>query len=128
MIYRTMLKSKIQRATVTDANIDYEGSVTIDADILNAADIIEHEKVHILNLTNGNRLETYAIAGAAGSGEICINGAAAKLVKKGEKVIILTYAAVPENKTAAHPAKVVSVNAKNEIVAVKEKGAAFNLC
>ena len=128
MIYRTMLKSKIHRATVTDANVDYPGSITIDPEIMKAADILEHEKVHVLGLSRGSRLQTYAIEGEAGSGQICVNGAAAKLVAKGEKVIILSYAQVPDEAAAAYKSKVVLVNEKNEVTALKEKGPAFNAC
>jgi aspartate 1-decarboxylase len=118
MIYRTMLKSKIHRATVTDANLDYEGSITIDRRILEAADILEHEKVQVLNLSNGNRLETYVIEGAEGSGQVCINGAAARLVAKGDKVIIVSYAGVENDQAASFPSKVVLVDEVNRICAV----------
>ncbi len=128
MIYRTMLKSKIHRATVTDANVDYPGSITIDLDILKAADILEHEKVHVLGLSSGSRLETYAIEGPAGSGQVCVNGAAARLVSKGEKVIILSYAQVAEKAAADYKSTVVLLNEKNEVTALKEKGPAFNAC
>ncbi|MDP1809116.1 MAG: aspartate 1-decarboxylase [Actinomycetota bacterium] len=127
-MFRTMLKSKIHRATVTDANVDYPGSITIDEKIMAAADILEHEKVHVLSLTSGNRLETYAIAGVAGSGQICVNGAAAKLVLKGEKIIILTYAQVDEVSAADFTSKVVLIDENNNIAAVDEKGSVFNSC
>ena len=93
---RTMLKSKIHRATVTDANLDYIGSITIDTDLMKAADILPYEKVHVVDVDNGARLETYAIEGVAGSGAIEINGAAARLVAKGDRVIIMSYAQVDE--------------------------------
>lgn len=128
MTYRTMLKSKIHRATVTEANIDYEGSITIDSTIMDAADILEHEKVHVLSLSNGNRLETYAIRGHADRGGICINGAAAKLIAAGEKVIIISYALVGEEDAHAHQAKVVLVDDVNHINAVSVKRAAFDIC
>lgn len=115
MIFRTMLKSKIHRATVTDANVDYPGSITIDAKIMAAADILEHEKVHVLSLASGNRLETYAISGDAGSGQICVNGAAARVVAKGERVIILTYAQVDEASAAGYKSKVVLIDEKNDM-------------
>ncbi|HVL32448.1 MAG TPA: aspartate 1-decarboxylase, partial [Actinomycetota bacterium] len=91
-MFRTMMKSKIHRATVTEANVDYVGSVTIDADLMKAADILPHEKVQIADVTNGARLETYAIQGPAGSGVVCLNGAAARLVAPGDLVIVISYA------------------------------------
>ncbi len=113
---RTMLKSKIHRARVTDANIDYEGSVTIDSSLMAAADILPYEQVHVLNINNGARFTTYAIEGEAGSGTICLNGAAARLAVKGDIVIILTYTQVPEEATKDHKPIVVHVNEKNAIV------------
>lgn len=95
---RKMLKSKIHRATVTEANVEYEGSVTIDADLLRAADILPYEEVDIWNCTNGSRLSTYVIEGEPGSREICVNGAAAHLVKPGDTVIIASWAHVPEER------------------------------
>lgn len=104
---RTMLKSKIHRATVTDANLHYEGSVTIDADLMEAANILEYEQVHVLDIDNGQRFTTYAIEGPRGSGTICLNGAAARLVSKGDLVIILTYAEYQEAELSTyHPVKV----------------------
>ena len=88
-MHRYFLKSKIHRATVTEANLNYIGSITIDQDLLEASGICENEKVHVLNITNGNRLETYVIKGKKGSGEICINGAAAHLIEKGHLIIIV---------------------------------------
>ena len=111
-----MLKSKIHRATVTDANIDYEGSVTIDRGLMDAADIIPYEQVHVLNINNGARFTTYAIEGEKGSGEICLNGAAARLAVKGDLVIILTYNQIPEEQLRDYKPKIVHVNDKNEIV------------
>ncbi|RIK09294.1 MAG: aspartate 1-decarboxylase [Acidobacteria bacterium] len=93
---RTMLKSKIHRATVTGASLDYVGSITVDEELLDAADILPHEQVQVLDINNGARFETYAIVGERGSGTICVNGAAARLVQPGDKVIILTYAVVNE--------------------------------
>ena len=113
---RTMLKSKIHRARVTDANIDYEGSITIDSKLMAAADILPYEQVHVLDINNGNRFTTYAIEGEAGSGAICLNGAAARLSVKGDLVIILTYTSVPEEETKKHRPKIVNVNAKNAII------------
>lgn len=128
MIYRTMLKSKIHRATVTEADIDYTGSVTIDEGIMEAADILEHEKVEVLDLSNGHRLGTYAIKGERGSGRICINGAAARLVSEGDMVIIISYVAVDDTEAAGYPSKVVLVDEKNKIIGIKEHGQAFDLC
>jgi aspartate 1-decarboxylase len=112
---RTMLKSKIHRARVTDANIDYEGSITIDTKLMKAADIIPYEQVHVLNVNNGTRFSTYAIEGREGSGEICLNGAAARLAVKGDIVIILTYTQVPEEELKNYKPKIVHVDAKNQI-------------
>ena len=113
---RTMLKSKIHRARVTDANVDYEGSVTIDKKLLAAADILPYEQVHVLNINNGARFTTYAIEGKEGSGDICLNGAAARLGVKGDIVIILTYAQVREEEVRDYQPKVVHVNKNNAIV------------
>jgi aspartate 1-decarboxylase len=113
---RTMLKSKIHRARVTDANIDYEGIVTIDRNLMAAADILPYEEVHVLNINNGARFTTYAIEGEAGKGDICLNGAAARLVVKGDLVIILTYTQVPEEQLRDYHPKLVFVNEKNSIV------------
>lgn len=110
---RTLLKSKIHRATVTEAQLHYEGSVTVDDDLLEAANIVEFEQVHIYNVTNGNRLITYAIRGQAGSGTICINGAGAHLVSPGDLIIICTYAEFDESEIETHRPKVVHVDAKN---------------
>jgi aspartate 1-decarboxylase len=113
---RTMMKSKIHRATVTDANINYEGSITIDKKLLREADILPYEQVHVLNINNGARFTTYAIEGEEGKGEICLNGAAARMAVKGDLVIIITYTQVPEDKLADYQPKIVHVNAKNESV------------
>jgi aspartate 1-decarboxylase len=112
---RTMLKSKIHRARVTDANIDYEGSITIDKKLLAAADILPYEQVNVLNINNGARFTTYAIEGKEGNGDICLNGAAARLGVKGDIVIILTYAQVPEEEVKHYRPKVVHVNKNNAI-------------
>ncbi|MEI8020933.1 MAG: aspartate 1-decarboxylase [Schlesneria sp.] len=110
---RILLKSKIHRATVTDAQLHYEGSVTIDHDLMLAANIAEHEQVHIYDINNGNRLITYAIQGPAGSGTICINGAAAHLVSPGNLVIIAAYAQFNESEVATHRPRIVHVDGKN---------------
>lgn len=117
-----MFKSKIHRATVTEADLDYEGSVTIDASLMEAADILPHEKVAIWNVTRGTRLETYALAGAPDSGVICINGAAAHLMQPGDLVIIATFADYDETEARALTPKVVRVDAKNRIVQIGARG------
>ena len=113
---RVMLKSKIHRARVTDGNISYEGSVTIDKNLMDAADIMPYEQVHILDVNNGARFHTYAIEGKAGGGEICLNGAAARLVQPGDKVIIIAYNIVTEEEAKNVKPKLVFVNEKNRIV------------
>ncbi len=113
---RTMLKSKIHRARVTDANIDYEGSITIDQELMEAADILPYEQVDVLNINNGSRFTTYAIAGEAGSGEICLNGAAARLGTKGDTVIIVSYCSVSDAEAYHHAPSIVHVDARNAIV------------
>lgn len=110
-----MCKSKIHRATVTDANLHYEGSLTIDMDLMDAAGILPYEKVHVVNINNGNRFETYTIKGKRGSGEICLNGAAARLGHVGDKIIIITYAAYEQHEAENHTPIVVQVNDNNEI-------------
>lgn len=114
----TMLKSKIHRATVTAADVDYVGSITVDADLLDAAGILEYEKVAVANVINGSRLETYTIAGERGSGMICLNGAAARLVKTGDKVIIMAYARMSPEEARKFRPKVVFVDGKNNIESV----------
>lgn len=112
---RRMFASKIHRATVTVADVDYEGSVTIDQDLLDAAGILEWEEVHIWDVTNGNRLSTYAIAGPSGSGVIGINGAAAHLMHPGDLVILATFAEMDDDEAAAHEPTVVFVDEHNRI-------------
>lgn len=112
---RTFLRSKIHRATVTEADLNYEGSITIDADLLEAAAIAPFEMVDIYNITNGNRLTTYAIVGRAGSGEICINGAAARLVRPRDCVIICCYGQFQESELAKHQVRLVRVDQHNAI-------------
>src|SRR6185503_13075519 len=112
---RTLFKSKIHRATVTQADLDYEGSVTIDAGLMEAADILPNEQVAIWNVTRGTRLETYALPGEPGSGVVCINGAAAHLMQPGDLVILATFAALDEAEVRTHRPKVVLVDEKNRI-------------
>ncbi|MBN1375263.1 MAG: aspartate 1-decarboxylase [Dehalococcoidia bacterium] len=119
MLTRTMLKSKIHRARVTDCNIDYEGSVTIDTDLLRAADILPYERVEILNVNNGARFSTYAIEGNAGGGDICLNGAAARLADKNDIVIILTYQEVDSKEAQYVKPRLVYVDEKNRIKSTK---------
>jgi len=114
---RTFFKSKIHRATVTHADLDYEGSVSIDEDLLEAAGIWEYEAVHVWNITRGTRLQTYAIKGARGSGVVCINGAAAHLNKPGDLVILATFAELEESEARDHEPVVVLVDRANKIVA-----------
>ena len=113
---RTMLKSKIHRARVTDANIDYEGSITIDRKLMREADILPYEQVQVLNINNGARFSTYAIEGEEGGADICLNGAAARLAVKGDLVIILTYTDVSDEEAIDFKPKIVHVNERNEIV------------
>ena len=117
---RTMLKSKIHRGRITGSDLNYVGSITIDADLLDAADMLEFEQVHVLDIDNGARFETYTIAGARGSGEIQINGAAARLVHEGDKVIVVSYASYDERDLERYEPRVVHVNADNEIVTVDD--------
>jgi aspartate 1-decarboxylase len=112
---RTMLKCKIHRARVTDGNIAYEGSVTIDKKLMEAADILPYEQVHILNINNGARFHTYAIEGEAGGGEICLNGAAARLVAKGDIVIILAYQEMEDSECRNYHPRLIYVDAQNKI-------------
>lgn len=128
MKFRTMLKSKIHKATVTEANVDYEGSITIDQTLMEAADISEGELVQVVDLDNGARLETYAIAGPRDSGVICINGAAARLIHKGEKVIILAYSIMTEDEVEGHIPHIVFVDANNKITSIKARSKSFESC
>lgn len=115
----TMLKSKIHRATVTEANLDYVGSITIDEELLEKSGILEYEKVAVVDITNGARLETYTIAGERGSGIICLNGAAAKLINKGDLVIIMAYADMTPDEAKETNPTVVFVDGDNKIKSVK---------
>ncbi|MCL2399774.1 MAG: aspartate 1-decarboxylase [Defluviitaleaceae bacterium] len=112
----TVLKSKIHRATITQSELDYVGSITIDNDLMNAAGLYEYEKVQVVDINNGNRFETYVITGQAGSGVICINGAAARCVMPGDKIIIMAYGVIVPEEIENHPPKVVFVNDDNKIV------------
>ena len=112
------LKSKIHRATVTDADINYVGSISIDRSLMDSANILPYEQVQVLNITNGNRLDTYVIEGVKDSGEICINGAAAHLVSPGDLVIIVSYCKIKHSELSSHSPAVVHVDSKNSIVDV----------
>lgn len=115
---RQMLKSKIHRATITDCDLHYVGSITIDADLLDQANILEHELVHVLDIDNGARFETYTIAGARGSGVMQVNGAAARLVSKGDKIIVVTYATYDEAELENYEPVVVHVDDENNAVSI----------
>ena len=117
---RKMLRGKIHRATITEANLHYQGSVTIDADLMEAADLIEYEQVEIWNITNGNRFSTYTILGARGSGTICINGAAAHKATTGDRVIIGSFGWMSEDEARRHKPRVVLVDEANRIVEAEE--------
>jgi aspartate 1-decarboxylase len=121
---RTMLKSKIHRATVTGADINYEGSVTLDPALMEAADILPYEQVQVLDINNGSRLTTYAIAGLRNSGDVIINGAAARLVSEGDTVIILTYQDVSDEAAPSYRPTLVYVDADNRITRVAAEIAA----
>jgi aspartate 1-decarboxylase len=112
----TLLKAKIHRAVVKQADLDYVGSITIDSELLRESGIIEYEKVEIADIDNGNRFETYAIAGEAGSGIICLNGAAARCVNKGDKIIIMAYAQMTPEEAKTHKPTVLFVDENNHIV------------
>ncbi len=113
---RRMMKSKIHRATVTDANLHYVGSVTVDEDLMEAADLLEYEQVAIVDIDNGARLETYVIAGERGSGDVCLNGAAARLVSPGDKVILISYAEYDQAELDGYRPTVVHVDTANAVV------------
>lgn len=112
-MYRTMMKSKLHRATVTEANLNYVGSITIDENLMDAADLLENEKVQIVNNNNGARLETYVIKGKRGSGVICLNGAAARLVQPGDNVIIISYSLMTEEQARNYEPTVVVLDSNN---------------
>jgi aspartate 1-decarboxylase len=115
---RTMLKSKVHRATITDSDLHYVGSITMDPELLEAADILEHELVHVLDVDNGARFETYTILGKRGSGEVKVNGAAARLVHTGDTVIVVSYAQYDQDELEDYEARVVHVDRANRIVDV----------
>jgi len=112
-MWRVMLKSKIHRATITEANLAYEGSLTVDAELMRLADILPYEMVHIYNISNGERFQTYAIEGESGSGVICLNGAAARRGAPGDLIIITTYASYSAEALSHHRPKIVMVDSRN---------------
>jgi aspartate 1-decarboxylase len=111
-----MLKSKIHRATVTDANLHYVGSITVDPDLLEAADILEHEQVAVVDIDNGQRFETYTIAGRRGSGDMCLNGAAARLVQPGDRIIVISYADYEVAELEGYVPRIVHVDTGNRLI------------
>ena len=118
---RFVMRSKIHRATVTDADVDYVCPISINSELMQAAGIEEWEKVHVLDVTNGSRLETYAIKAPAGSGKICINGAAAHLGHPGDLVILLTFEGIPNDQIEAYSPTIVHVNSRNEVVDIGQE-------
>jgi len=124
---RTMLKSKIHRATVTDCDLHYVGSITVDRLLLEAADILPHEQVAVVDVDNGARFETYTIPGERGSGEVKLNGAAARLVAPGDTIIVISYAAYTREEIDLHAPRVVHLDAHNRIVAVDENADALTV-
>ena len=116
----SMLKSKIHRAVITQAELNYVGSITIDEELMEASGLYEYEHVHVVNVNSGSRIETYVIAGERGSGVICLNGAAARAGQKGDPVIIMSYAAMTPEEIKTHRPKVVFVGEKNEIIRVAD--------
>ncbi|PZE21914.1 aspartate 1-decarboxylase [Paenibacillus xerothermodurans] len=117
-MFRTMLKSKIHRATVTEANLNYVGSITIDEDLLDSVDMLPNEKVQIVNNNNGARFETYIIPGPRGSGVICLNGAAARLVHVGDTVIILSYVMLSNEEAKTHQPQIAIMGEDNKVISV----------
>jgi aspartate 1-decarboxylase len=128
MYSRTMLKSKIHRATVTDADLHYEGSITIDETLMEAADILPYEKVQVVNISNAARFETYAIAGPRNSGAICLNGGAAHHAKKGDLVIILSYCSMPEEEAPNFLPRILYVDEGNFLLRLENQIEASDLC
>jgi len=119
---RVMLKSKIHRATVTDCDLHYVGSITIDPDLLEAADILEHEQVHVVDVENGARFETYTIPGQRGSGAMCVNGAAARLVHRGDTIIVISYGQYDRDELQRYEPRVVHLEADtNRIITIDDE-------
>lgn len=120
-MYLTMLKSKLHRATITEANIDYVGSITIDKDLLDRADILPGEKVQVVDINNGQRFETYTIEGEPGSGIICVNGAAARLVQPKDKIIIISYAMMDREEAKTYQPKILQLGENNKVQSIESK-------
>lgn len=120
-MFLTIFKSKIHRATVTEANLNYMGSITIDEDLLDAANIFRHEKVQVVNNNNGARFETYVICGERGSGVICLNGAAARLVQPGDTIIIISYAMITQEEARNFESKIIMVDSGNRVTETIQK-------
>ena len=127
-VLRFMLKSKIHRATVTDADVHYEGSITVDRRLMDLADLVPYEQVNVWDLENGNRLVTYVIEGAPDSGEVCINGAAARLVHKGDRVIISSFVSVPEPEASRYHPRIVFVDELNRPEMIEDHLTADDFC
>jgi aspartate 1-decarboxylase len=121
-MWRIMLKSKIHRATVTEANLDYEGSLTVDSALLEAADILPYEQLHVWNVTNGQRLITYALPAEAGSGTVCVNGAGAHLIRPGDKIIIATYTEMKSKSARRYQPRIVLVDDHNRLQEAEKTG------
>ena len=117
---REMLRAKVHRITVTECDVAYEGSLTMDRDVMDACGMVPFEKIDVYDVDNGNRFTTYLIEGPRGAGDCCVNGAAARLVERGHKVIVASYAAVPEEDVAGHVPRIVLVNDRNQITVVKD--------
>lgn len=120
-MFVNIMKSKIHRARVTEANLNYVGSITVDEDLMDIADLMKNEKVQIVNNNNGNRFETYVIPGERGSGMICLNGAAARLVHPGDVIIIISYGMFERNEAKEYNPKIVFVNEENKVIEIKDK-------
>lgn len=126
-MYRTLLKSKIHRATVTEADLDYEGSLTVDKDLIDAADFMPYEEIHIFNITNGHRFSTYVIEGKRGSKVVCVNGAAAHLAREGDCLIIASFSTYDEEECKNHKPKLVYVDESNNIISEKAVSSSLRL-
>ncbi|MFG6148718.1 aspartate 1-decarboxylase [Halobacillus sp. B23F22_1] len=120
-MFRTMMKAKLHRARVTEANLNYVGSITIDQDLMDKVDILPHEKVQVVNNNNGARLETYVIAGERGSGVVCLNGAAARLVQPDDVIIVVSYAIVNEEEMAEFKPKIAIMSEDNQVMEIIEE-------
>ena len=120
-MFRTLMKSKLHRGTITAANLHYVGSITIDADLMDAADLLPNEKVQVVDIDNGARLETYVIAGERGSGDLCLNGAAARLVQPGDKIIVISYGTYTDAEAQQHEPTVLLLDDRNRPQTIAER-------